>query len=74
VNGKVWFITGAGRGLGADIARTVLAAGHALVATGRDTDRIAAADAMATAEQKIAGLQVQLEAYRELSTSLEFDE
>ena len=40
---KVWFITGAGRGLGADIARAVLAAGHAVVATGRDTDRVAAA-------------------------------
>jgi NAD(P)-dependent dehydrogenase (short-subunit alcohol dehydrogenase family) len=43
VNEKVWFITGAGRGLGADIARAVLAAGHAVVATGRDIDRIAAA-------------------------------
>jgi NAD(P)-dependent dehydrogenase (short-subunit alcohol dehydrogenase family) len=42
-NSKVWFITGAGRGMGADIARAVLAAGHAVVATGRDTDRIAAA-------------------------------
>jgi NAD(P)-dependent dehydrogenase (short-subunit alcohol dehydrogenase family) len=42
-NGKVWFITGAGRGMGADIARAVLAAGDAVVATGRDTDRIAAA-------------------------------
>lgn len=37
---KVWMITGAGRGLGADIARAVLDAGHAVVATGRDTDRI----------------------------------
>jgi NAD(P)-dependent dehydrogenase (short-subunit alcohol dehydrogenase family) len=40
---KIWFITGAGRGMGADIARAVLAAGHAVAATGRDTDRIAAA-------------------------------
>ena len=37
---KVWFITGAGRGMGADFARAVLAAGHALVATGRDTKRL----------------------------------
>jgi NAD(P)-dependent dehydrogenase (short-subunit alcohol dehydrogenase family) len=37
---KVWFITGAGRGMGADFARAVLAAGHALVATGRDTNRV----------------------------------
>jgi NAD(P)-dependent dehydrogenase (short-subunit alcohol dehydrogenase family) len=42
-NRKVWFITGAGRGMGADIARAVLGAGHAVVATGRDTDRIATA-------------------------------
>jgi len=33
---KVWFITGAGRGLGIDIAKAALAAGHAVVATGRD--------------------------------------
>jgi NAD(P)-dependent dehydrogenase (short-subunit alcohol dehydrogenase family) len=39
---KVWFITGAGRGMGADFARAVLAAGHALVATGRDPGRMAA--------------------------------
>ena len=33
---KVWFITGAGRGLGVDIARAALAAGHKVVASGRD--------------------------------------
>ena len=38
---RVWSITGAGRGMGADFARAVLAAGHALVATGRDPDRLA---------------------------------
>jgi len=37
---KVWFITGAGRGMGADFARAVLAAGHQLVATGRDPERV----------------------------------
>ena len=40
---KVWLITGAGRGLGVDIAKAVLAAGHAVVATGRDAERVAAA-------------------------------
>jgi NAD(P)-dependent dehydrogenase (short-subunit alcohol dehydrogenase family) len=40
---KVWLITGAGRGMGADIARAARAAGHAVVATGRDTGTIAAA-------------------------------
>jgi NAD(P)-dependent dehydrogenase (short-subunit alcohol dehydrogenase family) len=35
---KVWFVTGAGRGMGIDIAKAALAAGHAVVATGRNTD------------------------------------
>jgi NAD(P)-dependent dehydrogenase (short-subunit alcohol dehydrogenase family) len=38
---KVWFITGAGRGMGADFAKAILAAGDALVATGRDPGRLA---------------------------------
>jgi hypothetical protein len=29
---KVWFITGAGRGMGVDIAKAALAAGNAVVA------------------------------------------
>ncbi|MFL5162888.1 MAG: SDR family NAD(P)-dependent oxidoreductase [Microvirga sp.] len=37
---KVWFITGAGRGLGIDIAQKALAAGHSVVATGRNADRV----------------------------------
>jgi NAD(P)-dependent dehydrogenase (short-subunit alcohol dehydrogenase family) len=40
---KVWFITGAGRGMGVDIAQAALAAGHAVVATGRNTDAVAEA-------------------------------
>ena len=34
---KVWFITGAGRGMGVEFAKAALAAGDAVVATGRDT-------------------------------------
>ena len=40
---KVWFITGAGRGMGVEIAKAALAAGHAVVATGRNTDAVAQA-------------------------------
>ena len=40
---QVWLVTGAGRGLGVDIARAALAAGHAVVATGRDAAKVAAA-------------------------------
>ena len=37
---NVWFITGAGRGLGIDIAQSALAAGHHVVATGRDPKKV----------------------------------
>jgi NAD(P)-dependent dehydrogenase (short-subunit alcohol dehydrogenase family) len=40
---KVWFVTGAGRGMGVDIAQAALAAGHAVVATGRDPEKVAEA-------------------------------
>ena len=40
---KIWFITGAGRGMGVDIAKAALAAGHAVVATGRNPERVSAA-------------------------------
>jgi NAD(P)-dependent dehydrogenase (short-subunit alcohol dehydrogenase family) len=40
---KVWFITGAGRGMGVEIAKAALAAGDAVVATGRNTDAVAEA-------------------------------
>ncbi len=39
----VWFVTGASRGMGVDIVKAALAAGHAVVATGRDTDAVARA-------------------------------
>jgi NAD(P)-dependent dehydrogenase (short-subunit alcohol dehydrogenase family) len=40
---KVWFVTGAGRGMGVDIAKAALAAGNAVVATGRNPERVSAA-------------------------------
>src|SRR3954469_3850631 len=40
---RVWFVTGAGRGMGVDIVKAALAAGHAVVATGRNTDAVARA-------------------------------
>jgi NAD(P)-dependent dehydrogenase (short-subunit alcohol dehydrogenase family) len=134
---KTWLITGASRGMGADFAKAALAAGHAVVASGRDADRVsralgrsidllavkldvtsradaeaavraavdrfgridvlvnnaaklaralvaiteqeppprrfvAGADAIGTAEQKVADLKAQIDANRDLSTSLAF--
>jgi len=40
---KVFLITGTGRGLGVDLAQAALAAGHAVVATGRNPEQVSAA-------------------------------
>src|SRR5829696_6592783 len=45
---EIWFITGAGRGMGVDIAKAALAAGNAVVATGRNT--ATAAEALGEAD------------------------
>ena len=49
---QVWLITGAGRGMGVDIARAALAAGHAVVATGRNPEKVT--QAIGAAEDLLA--------------------
>src|SRR5256885_17077277 len=39
-NKKIWFVTGAARGMGVDFVKAALAAGHTVVATGRDPDAV----------------------------------
>ena len=39
-NSKVLVITGAGRGMGTDIAKEALASGYKVVATGRNTEKV----------------------------------
>ena len=39
---NVWFVTGAGRGMGVDIVKAALAAGQRVVATGRNTNALTA--------------------------------
>jgi NAD(P)-dependent dehydrogenase (short-subunit alcohol dehydrogenase family) len=43
MSNTVWFITGAARGMGVDIAQAALAAGHSVVATARDATKVTAA-------------------------------
>jgi NAD(P)-dependent dehydrogenase (short-subunit alcohol dehydrogenase family) len=59
---KVILVTGAGRGLGTDIAREALAAGHQVVATGRRPDEV---------EKALGGPQDDLLTIRLDVTSLE---
>lgn len=40
---NVWFITGAARGMGVDLAKAALEAGHRVVATARDAGKVTAA-------------------------------
>jgi len=40
MSNNVWFITGAARGMGVDIAKAALAAGHSVVATARDATKV----------------------------------
>lgn len=56
-NEKVWLVTGAGRGLGADIVRAALAAGHKVVATGRDPRKL---DAVLGSHDKLVTLKLDI--------------
>src|SRR6266545_3621786 len=49
---KTWFITGAGRGMGVEFAKATLAAGHNVVATGRNPDAIR--EALGPADELLA--------------------
>ena len=68
-NKRVWFITGAGRGMGVDIAQAALGAGHAVVATGRDTEAVAGAvgdaDDLLVVELDITSLESAVQAVLE---------
>ena len=48
---KVWFITGAGRGIGAEIAHAAIAAGDHVVAAGRNLDQLKATFATANPDR-----------------------
>jgi NAD(P)-dependent dehydrogenase (short-subunit alcohol dehydrogenase family) len=58
---RIWFITGASRGIGAEIARAALAAGDKVVATGRDREQVARTFADAGERVLAVGLDVTQE-------------
>ena len=65
---KVWLITGASRGLGKDLATQALAAGHLVIATGRDPERVLQAvgahDNLVTLALDVTDAQAAQEAVR----------
>src|SRR3954471_20951505 len=65
---KVWLVTGAGRGMGVDLAKAALAAGHDVVATGRNTDTVKKALGE-HADLLVAGLDVTSPASAEGATN-----
>ena len=56
---KVWFVTGAGSGIGAEVAKAALRAGDRVVATGRNLEKVRGAFA-AAAGGNIAFLQLDV--------------
>ena len=70
---KVWLITGAGRGLGVDIVKAALAGRHKVVATGRNTDKVAKALGK-SAELLVAKLDITKPADAESSVKAAVDQ
>src|SRR6476646_3427286 len=56
---KVWFVTGAGSGIGAGTARAALRAGDRVIATGRNLDKVRNAYRDVTSE-KLAFVQLDV--------------
>src|SRR4051794_17422965 len=57
---KVWFITGAGSGIGAGAVRAALKAGHRVVATGRNLDKLRAAHRDVAASENLSFVQLDV--------------
>lgn len=55
---KVWFITGAGSGIGAGAARAALKAGDRVIATGRNLDKVR--NALRDATENVAFAQLDV--------------
>ena len=70
---KVWFITGAGRGMGVEFAKAALAAGNAVVATGRNIDVVSRAVGQADEGRVAQALPHRLAAWLMRWTPVRFD-
>lgn len=64
---KIWFVTGATRGIGLEIARAALLAGHRVVATGRDPGKITRALGL---EERLLPLRLDVSAPEQAQESV----
>lgn len=60
-NKKVWFITGAGRGMGLDFTKAALSAGHSVVATGRNPEAVSKAIGISSDDLLVVKLDITSE-------------
>jgi len=65
---KVWLITGAGSGIGLQIAKAVLAAGNKVVATGRDANKVI--KAIANSSDNLLVIQMDVTNSKEIETGI----
>lgn len=66
---KVWFITGAGSGIGAGAARAALKAGDRVIATGRNLDKVR--NALRDATENVAFVQLDVSNEAQAKTAVE---
>lgn len=67
---KVWLITGAGRGIGAEIAKAALHAGHRVVATRRNLEKLRGVYA-GVASNRITFVQLDVTSEAQAKTAIE---
>lgn len=66
---KTWFITGATRGIGAEIVKAAIAAGDNVVATGRDAQKIA--DTFGSADGRVLALTLDVTQSDQVQSAVE---
>src|SRR4051812_19503817 len=66
---KVWFVTGAGSGIGLEIAKAALAAGNKVVATGRNLSKVK--EAFGNASDSLMVLKMDVTNPKEISSGID---
>jgi len=67
---QVWFITGASRGIGFQIAQAALRAGHRVVATGRNSGQLRSAHAQAADDANLALLELDVTSQAQIDAAV----